>query len=204
VCTAYVPSQQRCYLFFNSGGNTANLEWLDLTSGAYVTGTGTTLEMDLSDGGSDSSATTFPVPQRNLVVMCYRKAGVLAIQYLDTTLSQPTAVTATLSDAALPLLSIWSCATWCSHSSRVIVAGVTGNTDAMYEITIPATLTDPWTVTRAALGGGQTFVPVDVSAGSASSFGKFEYDEKVRAIVYLGRAERSSPDTVSVYRPRNT
>lgn len=195
-----VPAQQRIYLMATQAP--AATRWLDMATGLYVTGSGTGIDYQNAD--NIGSGVAFFVPSRNLIVCVMRRSGTLAVRWMDVSVSQPTMGSAVTLSMALPTAAGWSTATWCPHNNRIIVAGITGNTDAMYEIEIPATLTDTWQVTRAPLGSGQTFVPDDVVAGYANSFNKFQYDEKVRAIVYLGRVQYTGDDAVMVYKPRNT
>jgi hypothetical protein len=104
----------------------------------------------------------------------------------------------------LPVADPWGGATWCPDNNRIVIGSVTGNHDAMYEVEIPATLSGnpTWTVTRVALGAGQTW-PVMNSSGE---FKRFHYDERIKSIFYFPYALRSDQgaDTAYVYKPRNT
>ncbi len=98
-----------------------------------------------------------------------------------------------------------SAACWCPLNDRILVAGVTGDATAVYEIAIPAQPGGgPWPVARAPLGAGQTLVPPDRQLDRGATWKKFHYDEKVRAIVYMPLASPDGDDTVWVYRPRGT
>jgi hypothetical protein len=135
--------------------------------------------------------------------MCQRFGGNLRVQYMDVTVSQPTlGGTATLSSVTA-LVSSWSTATWCPDNNRIIFCGVSGDTTAFYELEIPSTLSSTWTVTRAPLGASQSTPPQE-PASNANAWGKFEYDERVKAIVYMPFAQHTGEDTVYVYKPRNT
>jgi hypothetical protein len=118
--------------------------------------------------------------------------------------TQPTVGSAVTLSQTITVDLPWSAICWCSHNSRLIVIGVAGDNSAAYEIEIPATLTNTWTVTRAPFGSGQTLVPADPALGYGATWKKFQYDEKVRSIVYMPLASADGDDRVWVYRPRNT
>lgn len=193
---AYVPSQQRIYLVPNSAGPT---RWLNMTAGTYHTGS-SSWDYVNHDGNPRGNGVMMYVESRDLVVLCYKKAGALAIQYADVTSTDPTVVSATVSGSPT-LPTSWSTATWCPDNDRIIAW--LGDTGAMHEVTIPATLTDPWVVERAAFGVGQTFT-VNEPASNGNAYGKFGYDSGVKSIVYMPVAQHTGDDTVYVYRPRGT
>lgn len=198
---AYASGQQRAYRTANSSA-TSLVQWFDMVTGDFETGSGTNFGVDAMDGGGDVFAVTFPVPERDLIVCAGRVAGVLAIKYMDVSVADPTVVSATLSNASLGLNTPWSTACWCPDNSRIIVGGISGDDAAVYEVTIPADPTDTWTLERAAFPEGQTWA---IDEGTfANARGKFGYDERVRAIVFLLAAKRTGDDSVTVYRPRGT
>lgn len=89
-------------------------------------------------------------------------------------------------------------ATWCADNQRLIVGGIFGDPNCVYEIAIPATLTDPWPVER---------VPFTPPAGfSWPAADKWPigwtYNPKIKACLSLPVMAASGPDTVFVYRPR--
>lgn len=200
--TAFVPAHNRVYLQANS--SYANVRWFDRAINNWATGTGTTFGYDLADGFD--SGIMFHVPERDLLICAYPVGGNLRVQWMNVAagVTQPTlGGTATLS-AAIATGAPWSAGTWCKHSNRLIV-GVTG-ANGVYEIAIPATLTDPWPVEFAAFegpGAGST-LPLEAPGSGGNTYKKFEYDEKVRSIVFMRTALNSGNDTVHVYRPRGT
>ena len=198
--TAFVPAQNRIY-YFASSGSTAR--WFDRNTNTYVMGTGTGFDLGPSDGFD--SGIVFHVPSRNILVAMYPQGNTLKVQWMDVSVNQPTiGGTATLSQS-LAISDPWSAATWVPDSNRIVLAGVTGDDTAAYEIEIPSTLTNTWTVTRAPFASGQTFTPYDKQAGIGLTYKKFQYDPKVHAIVYMPRAERDGVnETIYVYRPRGT
>ena len=123
-------------------------------------------------------------------------------RWMDVTVDQPTlGGTATLS-IALPVADPWGGATWCPKNNRIIIGSVTGNHDAMYEVELPAVLTNTWPVTRRALPSGQTW-PVMSTSGE---FKRFHWDERIGAIFYFPFARRTDqgPDTAYVLKPFGT
>jgi hypothetical protein len=200
--TAFVPTQNRIYYF--ASANQENVRWFDRNTNTYVVGSGTGFSIGESDG-FDSGAVIY-VPSRNLLVAMYPMGGTLKVKWMDVSVSQPTlGGTATLSQS-LSVSDPWSAATWVpGDTNRIVLAGVTGDNSAAYEIEIPSNLSSTWTVTRAPFGSGQTFSPYDQQAGIGITFKKFQYDEKVDSIVYMPRANRDGAnETIWVYRPRTT
>lgn len=199
--TAFVGPQQRVYIQTND--STPNVRWFDRGLKTWVTGSGRTFAYDYADGYD--SGIMFYVPARGLLLCLYPRGGKLQVQWMDVSVAQPTlGGTATLTHA-LAVSNPWSAACWCPHNHRIIVAGVTADSAAAYEIEIPADLARPWQIARAPFGNGQTFSPADAKAGIGITYKKFHYDEKVRAIVYTPLVAGTSGDeTVWVYRPRST
>jgi hypothetical protein len=202
--TAYAADQDRIYLMTRGS---ANLRWFDRATEAWVTGdnAGWGYPSADTDAGDPVTGVLFAVPERNLVVAAYRQSGNLVLQYIQTTASQPTVATATLGTSlALPVEG-GKAVCWCSHSARILVFGVTSNTDKVYEVTIPATLTDTWTVDNHTISGG-SIDPVSIMTRAGWGC---QYHPQIRAVVLLHDLKHasSSPDTidrVTVYRPRNT
>ncbi|MBL8324415.1 MAG: hypothetical protein JNJ89_05590 [Rubrivivax sp.] len=200
--TAHVPAQARVYIVPNGMNIPGLVRWFDRTSRTWVQGTGTGFSYDESDGWD--SGILFQVPERGLLLCLYPVGARLKIQWMNVTVNQPTLGTAVTLSQTLTLSMPWSAACWCPHNNRIIVAGVSGDNAAAYEIEIPAVLSSPWPVTRAPFGPGQTFTPADPSVGIGVTWKKFHYDEKVRAIVYMPLAASEGDDRIWVYRPRFT
>lgn len=193
--------------FATGGGNAPTQRWFDIASKSWVTGSGAgwNYPSSDSDGGDRVTGVMFPVPSRNLVIGAWRAGGVLQLQYIDATAGQPAAATATLgSSLSLPVEG-GKAVTWCSHSNRILVYGVTSNTDKCYEIEIPTALTDPWPVTSAVISGPA----IDPVAIMTRAGWGCQYHDGIKAVVFLHDLKNTSstPDTidrVTVHRPRNT
>lgn len=202
VLTSFVPAQRRIYIVTNGMQVPGWVRWFDTEQKTWVTGTGTGFGYDGADG-FDSGA-LLHVPERNLLLCLYPVKGKLRIQWMDVSKPQPTLGPAVKLSVALSLSMPWSAACWCTHSGRIIVAGVLREKTAMHEIEIPPVLTNTWTVTRAPFGAGQTFVTADPARKAGVTWKKFQYDEKLRAVVYMPLAASEGDDRVWVYRPRFT
>jgi hypothetical protein len=180
------------------------MQWYDLATDAWVEGTGAGFaypDAD-TDGGDPTNGAMVFVPSRNIIVAAWRLSGNLVLRYANVAsgVTQPAAVNATLGTSlAIPVR--WGAMTWCSDSNRLLVFGVTSNTDKVYEITIPATLTDTWTVDSHTLAGSATIVPQPIGDWGKSC----EYNPLTKCCVFFqsGLSE-SSNDVLTVYRPRNT
>jgi len=204
LLAAYASSQDRIYLAFRSN---VNLRWFDRATKAWVVGdnAGWGYASADSDAGDCVTGNLFAVPERNLVVCAYRQSGNLVLQYIQTTASQPTVATASLGTSlALPVEG-GKAVCWCSHSSRILVFGVTSNTDRCYEVSIPSTLTDTWTVASDVISGPA----IDPVAMMTRSGWGCEYNPLTRTVNFLHDIKHasSSPDTidrVTAYRPRGT
>lgn len=202
---AYAASQGRSYYMGRT--NSQNLRWFDHSTKAWVTGTNASWGYPSadSDGGDTVTGNLFAVPERDLVVASYRQGGNLVLQYIQTTVSQPSVSTATLGTSlALPVEG-GKAVCWCPDNARILVFGVTGNTDRCYEVTIPATLTDTWTVDSAVISGPA----IDPVAMMTRAGWGVDYNRRTRTVNILHDLKHasSSPDTidrVTVYRPRNT
>ncbi|MBL8341938.1 MAG: hypothetical protein JNL30_10755 [Rubrivivax sp.] len=202
MLTAFVGAQRRVYFITNGMNVPGPVRWFDRNARTWVRGSGTGFSYDEADG-YDSGA-FFYVPQRNLLLCMYPVGGQLKVQWMDVSASQPTLGSQVTLSQNLNLAMPWSAACWCPHNNRIIVAGVAGDSTALYEIEIPAALGSVWTVTRAPLPPGQTFFPLDSQLGYGVTWKKFQYDEKVRAIVYMPLAASEGDDRIWVYRPRGT
>ncbi len=196
--TAWVPSQNRIYTESRMAGAVPRLSWFDRASHLWVTGTGGQRLND-AEHGSVSGA-MFHVPQRNLLVFADCKAGVLRLQYLDTTLSQPSWVTSVSMSQPVPLELAFTSACWCEDNQRILVGELQGDNAAVVEVEIPLNLGTRWAATRVPFGAGQT-IPWATNA----SYKKWTYNPRIKAVTYFPRADpQGLNDVVYVYRPRNT
>lgn len=196
--TAWVPSQNRVYTESRVAGHIPRLSWFDRSNSTWVTGTGSQRLND-AEMGSVTGA-MFHVPQRNLLIFADCKSGVLRLQYLDTTLSQPSWVTSVSLSQPVPLELAFTSACWCEDNQRILIGELQGDNSAIVEVEIPAQLSLPWTATRAPFGNGQA-----IAWATNASYKKWTYNPRVKAVVYMPRADPGgASDTVYVYRPRNT
>lgn len=206
IITRYVPAQGRQFIMARGGGGPYSMQWFDPTTNTWTTGSGTGFSYPeaQTDGGDPTNGALIYCEGRDLLVAAYRSSGNLVLQYANVAsgVSQPSvAGSATLSSAlAIPVQ--WGAITWCEDSQRILVFGVTSNTDKVYEIEIPATLSDTWTVTSHTLAGGATIVPQPKGVWGKSC----EYNPLTKCCVFFqsGLAENPTADQVTVYRPRNT
>ena len=191
--SAYVSSQNRVYYEARSSRSP---RWFDVSARTYAAGTGAAR----SAFSSSDSGAMFHVPSRNLVLYLDYDSGSLCIQYMDVTASNPSWVSGVTLTSAIGVPSTWTAGCWCADNNRIIVGNASGEADAVYEIEIPATLTQPWPVTRAPFVRGSiaTWLPTSV-------WKKWGYNPKIKSIVYVAQADSSGrADTVYVYRPRGT
>lgn len=206
--TRYVPPQGRIFSVARGPGGPYATQWFTLSGNTWDTGSGT--GFNFPDATIESGALMW-VESRDLLVLAYRDSGgSLAIQYMGVAsgVTQPTlGGTATLS-SSLTVPAEWGAACWCSDSNRILVFGVTSNTDKVYEIEIPGTLSNTWTVSNYTLSGGATIVP-DTSANIGAYGKSWDYNPLTKCIVFyqangLSDGAGIANDTVRVYRPRNT
>jgi hypothetical protein len=196
--TAWVPSQNRIYTESRAGGSPQPVSWFDRSSQTWVRGTGSKRANDAELGYVTGAM--FHVPERNLLIFADSKLGKLRIQYLDTTLSQPSWVNTVTFSQAVRVEEAFASACWCEDNQRILVGELQGDNAAIFEVQIPTNLATAWTATRAPFGAGQSIV-----WATNASYKKWTYNPKVRAVVYMPFANpQGTGDTVYVYRPRNT
>lgn len=197
----FVPAQNRTYVFHQGGGLPATVKYFDRATNTYIQqGTGSSLEIDTMDGFD--SGNVFYVPSRNLIVGCWPVSGSLRVQWMDVSVSEPTLGTAVTLTQALSVSDPWSMACWCEDNNRILIGGVTGNSDAVYEIEIPTPLSNNWTVTRRQIPNGGTIPNGDsTSPTNGRTYKKWRYHSKVKSIVYQPTAAPTGDDQVWIYRP---
>jgi hypothetical protein len=212
VWTQFVAAQNRIYIEAKNATASAPVQWFDRVSKTYVQGTGT---QALKNSDNPYTGTMFDVPARNLLILADRFGGNLRIQYARVGVADtdPSWQVATISPA-LPVVAGFTSADWCVHNGRIIVLGASADTDgsgnivAVHEVQIPATLTDAWSVVRAAFGAGQSIqLPMNSDPFRGSpSYKKWSYDEKARCFPYFPTARRSDQgaEVIYAYRPRGT
>lgn len=201
----YVPAQNRTYVFHHAAQN--NPWWFDFNTNTCVVGTG--VAIGINESTVDTGGLIL-AESRDLLIAGIRTAsGTLKLNYMNVAagVNQPTlGGTANLSQT-LTVPDNWGAICWCSDSQRILIFGVTGNTNRVYEITIPTTLTSTWTVDSHVLPGGKTIVSTNFAVYGKSC----DYNPKTKSVVFLASNPTGSPhlarsgnDVVQVYRPRNT
>jgi hypothetical protein len=197
----YVPAQDKMFIMTAGGGAPYELAWFNLATNAWTTGTGS--GFNKGDGSNDEGALMF-VPSRDLLVGMYRSSGgSLVVQYANVAsgVSQPSVLTATLSSTVtVPLY--WGSATWCSDNNRLLLFGISST--QVYEIEIPSTLSNNWTVASYTYPNSATITPKDSSVYGKSC----QYNPKTKCCVFIPSTGSGLVDTgndvITVYRPRNT
>lgn len=208
VWTEFVEAQDRIYfLDHNAGSSGKKVMWFDRATNTYVTGTNNA-HNNANDGGGRMGATCY-VPERDLLIYADRRSGNFSFQYMsvgvaDTDPQWSAVRTASVSFA----VDAGFCAIcWCPDNSRLLVGSLAGDANSVYEIEIPATLSDPWTATHVAMGGGVSWEWASGGGlAGAPSYKKWSYNTRTKSIVYFGNARSHGVGTekVFVYRPRNT
>ena len=193
----------RAFIFPNA--TAMNMQWLALASGAYqVSATKAPFDVDGSDSagvGYDASATIIEIPERGLLVMAQRRGGVLRLDWADVSVADPeVGGTATLSATVTLPDAEWSAACWCSDNGRIIVGGLADGDVA--EITVPATLTNTWTVTVVSPPSGGLDTG-EAGLGYSNTRGLFDDNPRTKCIT-LPFVGTSGDDQVRVYRPTGT
>lgn len=184
---------------------TGDMEWLNLDTGAYVTGTNARVDVDGADssgGGADTSSVLMEIHARDLIVCAQRRAGVLRITYVDMSAADPVESSPVTLSASVSIPdAAWSAACYCTDTGKIIVGGLAS--DGIAEIAVPATLTDTWTVTTVTPPSGGV-VTGETGLAFSNARGNFAYLPELKCVVILPTAAASGDDTVHVYRPQGT
>lgn len=205
---AFVPQGRRT--FWHSNGAPNALRWWDHYRARHVTGTGPSL---LAGTRNYNSGLLLPIPERGLLLGMRETSanlGVLTVSWLDTTQANPqvggTAVFSTpiyINTAT----SVWSHAWWVPQTQKLYVVkallGPAGalDTNGLYEVSIPAVLTNPWPVTRIALSAGaMTFSPFE------GDWQTFRYLPEARVAAFVDYDKNAGPTgttSITAIRPPN-
>lgn len=215
IWSEYVPAQKRIYIQANVNHSP---RWYDLTSKTFVEGTGAQLTRNAN---FVNSGRMFHVAKRNLLVFAGPAAGAgmstaLQIQYMSVGAADTNPgwsgfanLSATIQVPHNGGALSWQTACWCEDNEMIIVGAVYGDDNCVYEITIPAMLTDPWVCDRVAFRSGQTMPwPHKIVGAYSGGFWmskRWTYNRRVKAIVWIpkvGDYAGAGPDSVWVYRPR--
>jgi hypothetical protein len=186
--------------------------WFDHATKSFVDGAGA--QLNASDFGTTAGWCTVHVPERDLWLMVYRKAGgaTLGIKWMNLAAAQPGWVNtgATLS-SPINVDADWSSAAWCAENNRVIVGDLQGNRAALAMITIPATLADVWTVQQVVIVTPGTSTPLENpnwraaaarTGDNATDYGKWAYVPALKGFVHFNHHYAAGqPDAVFYVRP---
>ena len=199
----YVPAagyhNPRVY-YESRGSSISKPKWFDLTTLTYGDNASGNSRLDGSvpDGG-----VLIYVPSRSILVYMDESGGYVRAQYMDVSATNPSWVTSVTLSSNIPAATNWGCGCWCSDNSRIIAGAVSGDANCVYEIALPATLSDPWTCTRVAFTGGQTITWAE--SGGTTSSGRWEYNAVAKVILHWPDGARlTGNDVLYAYRPRNT
>jgi hypothetical protein len=213
VQSAYWSAQKRTY--YNGRSNQhIQMRWFDHVTGTHVQGTGASvIQNDALDSGNGR---LLVIPDRNLLIgLCRVAGGVLRIRYADLSGSQPSAVTATLSQAVYleigALAPGWAHADYCPLTQKIYVfKTLTGSGGALdqtgvYTISLPqspAPLTNQWFVAREAyLASTTTAFP----ANTAEDYQAPRWLPALKCFVWVTHPDSSTNVTkVYYYRPLGT
>jgi len=173
---------------------------------AFVQGTGTALNRSDYASGSYSHM-MIGVPERRLAIMLYKKnTGFLGARWMDVSAAQPswinTGANITLN---IPLDQDWSSACWCVDNGCIIIGDIKGSRSIIYEILLPAVLTDPWVATSVSLSTPVLSWedPSNRTYDNANVYGKFAYSPALKCIPFFHITRNLRlPDVMYAIRPR--
>ena len=199
--SCFVPAQNRIYVH---KAHSPSVYWQNRSDNSFGYGTGAGLPDDVLSAGGVNGAMLRHIPSRDLLIFAYPGAGsVLNIRYMSVGASDTNpgwvSTKAALS-VAIGADADWSTIDWVPRLNKLIVGKVAGDPNCVYEIDIPATLTNSWTCTRRGFTGGDTIPWVVGGTG----YGRWSYIDAIRGFAYLPVAVDSGTDTVYVYRPLGT
>jgi hypothetical protein len=201
-----VPAQNRIYFVANGPGGPYAPLWFDLQTNQWVTGSGT--GFNYPEATLESGA-LIHVPSRDLLICAYRNntTGNLVLQHMNVAagVTQPTLGSAVTLSENLAVPNEFGSICWCSDNNRLLVFGVVSNTNKVYEIEIPVTLSSTWNVDNYTLAGGATIVPN--TSANIGNYGKsWDYCSKSKCIPIFTSTSltQASNDSIRIYRPRNT
>lgn len=186
--SVHVPAQQRIYIETHG---LLSPQWFDLATSTYVQGTGTSR----GNAGTLNGGQLIYVPARSLLVFINTASNVYT---MDVSVSNPSWVDrGTPFSPAISLPSDWSMACWCEDNNSIVIGYISGDLASVREVTIPATLSDPWTNTRVAL----SFTP---NWPQGTGYSRWGYLKPCKCIPLFAYAAQTGDDTVYVYRPTGT
>lgn len=214
LMAAYVPAQDRVY--YSIGNSGTNVRWYDRAAGTHNVGASS----GMVSGTDYNTGQLIHIPSRSLLLHVERNIGYVRIRYMSVGVADTNPSlggTATLG-TALPVdpfatgkTSHWAAAAWCPDNNRLIIGKVLtapGDIDAggafdqaaVYEIEIPATLTDSWPVTRRVLTG------VTDAQWDRTTWQQPVYMPKIKCWVFLQKVQgpAGGPDSILFYRPIGT
>lgn len=138
----------------------------------------------------------FDIPERNLLVWMGTFGGVVKIQILDVSVGATSPWSAQFTPSpSVPAVPGWVTGCWCSDLGKILI-GMPGTNGGMTEITVPATLTNPWVSEYVPFASGSVPWPI------GATYKQFAYNPKIGGIAFLPIAVSSGTDTLYVIRPR--
>lgn len=141
------------------------------------------------------------IPERKVLIFFDTYNTQLRTRYMDVSVTNPgwSSTTITLSQP-LSTGESWAAALWDPDDHRILLGDVANDPNAIYEVALPSNLSsDSWTVVRSPLTNGDTIL-----WAPSTTYKKWSYNEKIKAVVYMPYASRAgSDDVVYVYRPRS-
>lgn len=187
--------------------NPGPVRWYDHAASAFVDGTGA--QLNASDFGTIAAHVAVHIPERNLMLAVYRKAGgaALGIKWMDLSAAQPGWVNTGASLSASINVDVdWSSAAWCADLGQIVVGDLQGNRASLALISVPANLSGVWPVTTCgvvAAGGSASFENVNWRASGArtgnnsNDYGKWHYNPALKGFVHFNHWQPAGqPDTV--------
>jgi hypothetical protein len=198
TAAAFVAAQNRTYYSARVAGQ--SMRWFDHTSQTHHVGTGSNV-ID-GTGADPDSVGMFEVPSRGLLIGIDRSGGEVRLKYAEVTTGDPSARTATFSVPlwAGPSGEAWTQAFWWPLNGKLylgnLLVGRAGAHDsaAIFEVTIPSTLSAPWPVTRLVLPNGKTFP-------SGNDWQRLCPLPAARAVLHLSHDISTGISTLMVWRP---
>jgi hypothetical protein len=208
----FVPDQDRVYYAIGNAGS--NVRYYTRSTETHTVGHSN----GMVPGADYNTGRLIHVPPRSLLLHVERNAGKVRIRWMDVSVSNPQlGGTATLSTDiwldpfGVGQVTFWTCACWCPDNNRLMIgkaltaegdidSGGTFDENGIFEIAIPTTLTDTWTVTR------RTTTGVSSIGWDRTSWAYPAYLPKIKCMVIFERAKRTSQgaDSIVLYRPVGT
>lgn len=187
--SAYDPTRNRFWFTNAANQSNAEIRWLDVTTNTFGSTTYTGAARPIVTGAVDLGCLRYDAVNDILIFSAGGTSGTSKIAYLDCTDPAAGWVTPTLTGAtitghasgtALPMTYVAETGNWYMISR--------GDLDYVYEITIPATITDDWSIVKTGFGAT---LPTFYVPGKA-----WTYFPNAKSIVFV-----SDHNVAHAYRP---